>query len=57
MEEQPENVSLAGRRFLLAEDNGLNAEIAMTILQDAEAEVELAADGKIAVDMLKLPRQ
>ena len=25
----------------------------MTILQDAEAEVELAADGKIAVDMLK----
>ena len=53
MEEQPENVSLAGRRFLLAEDNGLNAEIAMTILQDAEAEVELAADGKIAVDKLK----
>ena len=53
MEEQPENVSLAGRRLLLAEDNGLNAEIAMTILQDAEAEVELAADGKIAVDMLK----
>ena len=53
MEEQPESVSLAGRRLLLAEDNGLNAEIAMTILQDAEAEVELAADGKIAVDMLK----
>lgn len=53
MEEQLENVSLAGRRLLLAEDNGLNAEIAMTILQDAEAEVELAADGKIAVDMLK----
>ena len=53
MEDQPENVSLAGRRLLLAEDNGLNAEIAMTILQDAEAEVELAADGKIAVDMLK----
>lgn len=53
LEEQPENVSLAGRRLLLAEDNGLNAEIAMTILQDAEAEVELAADGKIAVDMLK----
>ena len=53
MEEQLENVSLAGRRLLLAEDNGLNAEIAMTILQDADAEVELAADGKIAVDMLK----
>lgn len=50
MEEQPENVSLAGRRLLLAEDNGLNAEIAMTILQDADAEVELAADGKIAVE-------
>ena len=53
MEEQPENVSLAGRRILLAEDNGLNAEIAMTILQDADAEVELAADGKIAIDKLK----
>ena len=53
MEDQPENVSLAGRRFLLAEDNGLNAEIAMTILQDADAEVELAADGKIAVDKLQ----
>ena len=53
MEEQPENVSLAGRRLLLAEDNGLNAEIAMTILQDANAEVELAADGKIAIDKLK----
>ena len=53
MEEQPENVSLAGRRLLLAEDNGLNAEIAMTILQDADAEVGLAADGKIAVDKLK----
>ena len=53
MEDQPENVSLAGRRLLLAEDNGLNAEIAMTILQDADAEVELAADGKIAVDKLK----
>ena len=53
MEEQPENVSLAGRRLLLAEDNGLNAEIAMTILQDADAEVELAADGKSAVDKLQ----
>lgn len=53
MEEQPENVSLAGKRLLLAEDNGLNAEIAMTILQDADAEVELAADGKIAVDKLQ----
>ena len=53
MEEQLENVSLAGRRLLLAEDNGLNAEIAMTILQDADAEVELAADGKIAVDKLQ----
>ena len=53
MEDQPENVSLAGRRLLLAEDNGLNAEIAMTILQDADAEVELAADGKIVVDKLQ----
>ena len=53
LEEQPEKISLTGRRILLTEDNGLNAEIAMTILQDAGAKVELAVDGKIAVDMLK----
>ena len=36
---------LHGRRILLAEDNDLNAEIAMTILQENGFEVERAPDG------------
>jgi CheY-like chemotaxis protein len=43
----------AGKRILLAEDNELNAEIAMEILQEAGFSVDLAADGQICVDMLK----
>lgn len=39
--------------ILLAEDNELNAEIAITILNDAGFEVEHAADGIICVDMLE----
>ena len=42
-----------GRRILLAEDNELNAEIAITILEEAGFEVEHAADGIICVDMLE----
>ena len=42
-----------GRRILLAEDNELNAEIAMTILREAGFEVDHAADGVICVDMLE----
>ena len=41
-----------GRRILLAEDNDLNAEIAITILEEAGFSVERAADGVICVDML-----
>lgn len=44
---------LKNKRILLAEDNALNAEIAMTILQDVHVKVELAGDGKIALSMLK----
>lgn len=40
-------------RILLAEDNALNAEIAMTFLEDAGAVVELATDGEKAVSMLQ----
>jgi CheY-like chemotaxis protein len=43
--------TLAGYKILLVEDNELNAEIAMEILGDAEAEVMVAQNGKIAVDM------
>lgn len=42
-----------GKRILLAEDNELNAEIAVTILEEAGFEVEHAADGIICVNMLE----
>lgn len=42
-----------GKRIFLAEDNDLNAEIAMTILGEAGFEVEHAEDGIICVDMLE----
>ena len=42
-----------GKRILLAEDNELNAEIAMTILEEAGFIVEHAADGIICVDMME----
>ncbi len=41
------------KRILLAEDNELNAEIAMEILKEEGFEIEWAQDGQIAVDMLK----
>ncbi|MDE6595806.1 MAG: response regulator, partial [Oscillospiraceae bacterium] len=39
-------------RILLAEDNELNQEIAVAILSEAGFEIEVAANGQIAVDML-----
>ncbi len=42
-----------GKRILLAEDNELNAEIAITILEEAGFLVEHAADGVICVDMME----
>ena len=42
-----------GKRVLLAEDNDLNAEIALTILGEAGVEADRAADGQQALDMLK----
>jgi CheY-like chemotaxis protein len=47
----PDDFSLAGYRILLVEDNELNAEIAEEILKDAGAEVTVAQNGKIAVDI------
>jgi signal transduction histidine kinase/ActR/RegA family two-component response regulator len=41
-----------GKRILLAEDNDLNAEIAIEILGDGGFEVERAEDGQICVDKL-----
>ena len=45
--------SLKGKRILLVEDNELNAEITMTMLEDAHAEVEHAWDGEEALNMIK----
>jgi signal transduction histidine kinase/ActR/RegA family two-component response regulator len=42
-----------GKRILLAEDNELNAEIAIEILTEAGFEVDRAEDGQICVDMLQ----
>ena len=43
----------AGKRILLAEDNALNVEIAVTILEEAGFTVEHAGDGAACVDMLE----
>lgn len=43
--------SLAGMRILLAEDNALNMEIAVTLLEMNGAAVEWAENGKVAVNM------
>ncbi|MCR5667158.1 MAG: response regulator [Eubacterium sp.] len=44
----------AGKRILLAEDNELNAEIAMEILKDASLEVECAENGQKCIEMLTM---
>lgn len=47
------NMDLSGNRILLAEDNELNAEIAITLLEEAGARVDLAKDGVECVDMIQ----
>lgn len=47
-----EKPDLTGRRLLLAEDNEINAEIAIEILEDFGAQVEHARDGAECVEML-----
>ena len=46
-----QTVSLEGMKILLAEDIDVNAEIVIMILGEYGAEVERAADGKIATEM------
>ena len=49
---------LAGKRILLAEDNDLNAEIAIALLEEEGLVVERAADGVKCIEMLeKAPAQ
>ncbi len=45
--------SVKGKRILIAEDNELNAEIAMTVLEENGIKVECAEDGNICINMLK----
>lgn len=53
MDPKYETVHFKGKRILLAEDNQLNAEIAIEILEEAGFEVDLAEDGIVCVDMLE----
>ena len=48
---EKKTADLAGRRILLAEDVVINAEIIMMLLSMREIAVELAENGKIAVEM------
>ncbi|MGN0597503.1 MAG: response regulator [Ruminiclostridium sp.] len=47
-----EKMNLSGKRVLVVEDNDLNAEIAAEMLSMTGLEVERAADGTEAVDMI-----
>lgn len=42
---------LKGARILLAEDNEINAEVAQGLLDEVGANVDIASNGRIAVDM------
>ena len=57
VQEQQESTKLLtllmGKRILLAEDNDLNAEIAITILEEEGLKVEWAEDGIKCLEMLK----
>jgi len=56
-ENKTDDIRFEGKRVLIAEDNELNAEIAIEIMQDFGFAVEHAEDGIICVDMLqKAPR-
>lgn len=48
--DMPSGQQLIGRRLLLAEDNELNQEIAVTILEEAGCIVDVAANGAEAVE-------
>ncbi|MCH5184951.1 MAG: response regulator [Oscillospiraceae bacterium] len=52
-ENKKEEYNFKGKRILLVEDDELNAEIAQTLLELAGFEVELAENGRIAVDMFR----
>jgi CheY-like chemotaxis protein/HPt (histidine-containing phosphotransfer) domain-containing protein len=52
---QREQQTLTGARVLLVEDNEINQQIAMELLQQAGAEVDVASNGREAVEKLQIP--
>jgi CheY-like chemotaxis protein len=50
--DHPEVLDFSGKRILMAEDNDLNAEIAMTLLEDSGFAIERAKNGQECIDML-----
>ncbi len=48
---QSEAASLEGLRILMAEDNAINAEIATELFAMENAELEIAENGKVAIEM------
>ncbi|SDB07053.1 hybrid sensor histidine kinase/response regulator [Eubacterium oxidoreducens] len=53
---EKQKYEFSGKRLLLVEDNELNREIAIEILSEAGFVVETAADGDIAVEIMKSER-
>lgn len=49
-QEYVDDYTFEGKSILLAEDNEINAEIAVEILEEAGAKVEIAENGRIAVE-------
>jgi CheY-like chemotaxis protein len=52
-EQNHQKANLEGRRVLLAEDMAVNAEIMMMVLAMREMEVDLAENGRIAVNLFE----
>ena len=52
----PESGMFGGARALLVEDNELNQEVATALLNDVGLEVEVACNGRVAVDMAQAAR-
>lgn len=52
-DEQIEKENLTGKRILLAEDNDLNAEIAIELLSEEGLKIERAENGVLCVEMLE----
>ncbi len=47
------HVDLSGKRYLLFEDNPLNSEVAVAILKEVHAEVDVAVNGKVGCDLFR----